>query len=312
MNRDPQYRLEAEGVRMRNWSVGNHRAVCPKCVGMRKKKKDLPLSVTVNRDGSIVFHCHHCEWSGWMGRGAERLRGKERQNFRPPKPEPPKPPRRPPRLKFEPPCDAARQLFADRRISTETVNAFRIGQVTRRWMPGFDGPTRVIVFPYFVAGKVVNHKYRAIERKAFIQDPGTRRTVFNIDATVGASEVVIVEGEMDVLAMHECGFPASVSLPDGASKKNNDRRLDAMVDSGMLDDPERRFVIAGDSDETGMAMRAHLLERIGPARCCVVDWPIDPHGDGAPIKDAGDCLKILGAEAVADCVALARTAKQHF
>ena len=295
--RDPQYRLEAEGVRMRDWSVGNHRTVCPACSTGRKKKRDPCLSVSINRDGSIVFFCHHCEWSGWMGRGAERLKGKERQTFRQPRPDPPKPPRRPPRLKFEPPCDAARRFFTDRRISFDTVNAFRIGQTTRSWMPGFDGPVRVLVFPYFVNGRVVNHKYRALERKAFIQDPGTRRTLFNIDRAAGATEVAIVEGEMDVLAMHEAGFPATVSLPDGASKKNNDRRIAALADSGLTD-RDVRFVIAGDTDEPGRAMRAHLLEALGADRCRSVEWPVDPHGDGGPFKDAGDCLKTLGAEAV--------------
>ena len=296
---------------MRDWSVGNHRTTCPACSTARKKKKDPCLSVSVKRDGSIVFFCHHCEWAGCMGQGSDRLRGKERRDFRPAKPEPPKPPRRPPRHKFERPSDLARQFFADRRISAETVNAFKIGQITRKWMPGFEGPVKVLAFPYFVGGKVVNHKYRALERKSFIQDPGTRRTVFNIDAAVGATEVVIVEGEMDVLAMHECGFPASVSLPDGASKKNNDRRLAALVDTGLLEMPERRFVIAGDSDEPGMAMRQHLTELIGPARCCAVDWPTDP-ATGERIKDAGECLQNLGREAVADCIKIALMAKQHF
>ena len=292
---------------MRNWSVGNHRTSCPVCSHTRKKKKDPCLSVTVNGDGSIVFLCHHCDWSGWMGRGSERLKGK-RRDFKPPKPEPPRPPRRPPRLRFERPCDAARRLFTDRGISIATVNAFRIGQVTR-WMPGCDGRVPVVVFPYFLDGKVVNHKYRAVERKSFIQDPGTRRPLFNIDATQGASEVVIVEGEMDVLAMHECGFPATVTLPDGAAKRANDRKMAALAESG-LPDRDIRFVIAGDMDEPGMAMRAILIKTLGPHRCRSVEWPIDPHGEGEPVKDAGDCLKIHGRDAVVQAVAQAQPCGQ--
>ena len=303
-------RLEREGVQMRDWRPGNHRAACPKCSPGRKKKKDPCLSVTVNGDDSIVFHCHHCDWSGWMGKGSDRLKGK-RRDFRPRKPEPPKPPRRPPRLNFEPPCDAARQFFRDRRISAETVNAFRIGQVTR-WMPGCE-PARVpaLVFPYFLDGRRVNHKYRAVHQKSFIQDAGTLRPLFNIDATRGAAEVVIVEGEMDVLAMHECGFPATVTLPDGAAKRANDSRMAALDDSGL---PGRdiKFVIAGDSDEPGVAMRKLLVAHLGAERCSVVEWPVDPYGDGAPIKDASDCLKIHGRDAVADCVKLARLAKDSF
>ena len=299
MRRSARERMQAEGVEMRSWSVGNHRAICPKCSTIRKKKKDPCLSVTVNADDSIVFHCHHCDWSGWMGRGSDRLKGK-RRDFKPRKPEPPPPPRRPPRLRFEKPCEAARRFFADRRISAETVNAFRIGQVTR-WMPGCDGRVPALVFPYFLDGRKVNHKYRAVHQKSFIQDPGTIRPLFNIDATRGAAEVVIVEGEMDVLAMHECGFPATVTLPDGAAKKGNDRRMAALDDSGL---PGRdiKFVIAGDSDEPGMAMRRVLAKHLGAERCRMVTWPTDPYGDGALIKDASDCLKIHGREAVARCV----------
>lgn len=304
MRRDAQSRLEDEGVRLRDWRPGNHRTTCPKCSHLRRKgKRDPCLSITINRDGSIVFYCHHCDWSGGMGQHADRLRGKQRSTFRPSRPEPPKPPKRPPRLRFERPCMEARQFFENRCISTETVNAFKIGQVTR-WMPGADGKVRALAFPYFVDGRVVNHKYRAIMHKAFIQDAGTRRTIYNIDATRGATEVVIVEGEMDVLAMHECGIKAAISLPDGASKKNNERRIEALTASGL---PARdvRFVIAGDSDEPGMAMRADLVTALGAERCRSVEWPVDLHGDGGPCKDAGDCLMQHGREAVANAVAVA-------
>ena len=302
MKHDPRARLEDEGVRMRDWSVGNHRAVCPVCSSSRRKnKKQECLSVTVNGDGSIVYNCFHCDWSGCMGKGVDRLRGRERKNFKPPPPEKPKPPREPPRLKFEPPCDAARQFFADRCISTETVNAFRIGQVTR-WMPGCDGYVPAIVFPYFVKGRRVNHKYRALERKSFIQDPGTRRTIYNIDRTVGVEEVVIVEGEMDVLAMHECGVLSAVTLPDGAAKKNNDGRMRALHESGLTERDDVRFVLAGDSDEPGLAMRKQLVKTLGAERCRIVTWPVDLHRAGEPVKDAGDCLKMHGRDAVVEAV----------
>ena len=280
---------------MRDWSLGNHRAVCPKCSTLRKKKKDPCLSVTVNRDGSIVFFCHHCEWAGCMGKGFERLRGKERRTFRAPRPEPPKPPKRPPRWKFERPPEAARRFFRDRGISTATVNAFRIGVVTR-WMPGCDRGEKIpaLVFPYFLNGRVVNHKYRAVERKSFIQDAGTLRPVYNLDATAGAAEVVIVEGEMDVLALHEAGFPATVTLPDGAARSTtgNERRMTALSESG-LPDRDIRFILAGDTDEPGRAMRDQLISTLGADRCRVVDWPG---------KDGGDCLRDFGISAVAERV----------
>lgn len=308
MRLDAQSRLEDEGVRMRNWSVGNHRTLCPKCSHLRRKgRKDPCLSVTVQRDGCIVFYCHHCEWSGAFGRNSDRLLGKKRTDWSPPKPPPPAKPKRPPIHRPERMCEAGQKLFADRGITRPTLVALRVFQITRSWMPGLEGPVPVIVFPYFVNGRVVNHKYRAIERKAFIQDPGTRRTLYNIDAANGADEVAIVEGEMDVLAMHEAGVRAAVSLPDGASKSANDRRIAALMDSGL---PARdvRFVIAGDTDDPGMALRRSLIDALGADRCRSVVWPVDPYGGGEQCKDAGDCLKHHGPAAVAEAVASAKSA----
>ena len=307
MRLDAREKMEQEGVRLRNWSPGSHRTTCPRCSPGRKKKKDECLSVKVDGDDTIAFYCHHCGWSGRKRPGTDlvqnsaRLRGKQR--YAKPAPEKPKPPRPARRWRMDALGADALSLFARRGIYQQTLTRFRIGQVTR-WMPGCEGRVPAIVFPYFLRGKLVNNKYRAVGHKAFIQDPGTLRTVFNIDAVAAAPEVVIVEGEMDVLAMHQSGVPNAVTLPDGAARNGNEKRMRALKESGLMD-RDVTFVIAGDTDEPGMDMRKTLVKALGRERCRAVEWPPDPHGEGGPVKDAGDCLRFYNPETVAMRVAAA-------
>ena len=78
-----------------------------------------------------------------------------------------------------------------------------------------------MVFPFLERGVVVNEKYRAPGKK-FWQRAGGRRTFWNSDALddpaleAGHQALVITEGELDALTAIECGFPLSVSVPDGA------------------------------------------------------------------------------------------------
>jgi len=44
---------------------------------------------------------------------------------------------------------------------------------------------------------------------------------YNINSIVGYDECVIVEGEMDVLALHEAGIQNVISVPNGATLNNN-------------------------------------------------------------------------------------------
>jgi twinkle protein len=79
----------------------------------------------------------------------------------------------------------------------------------------------VIVFPYFEHGAIVAEKYRAAGKK-FWQKVGGRKTFYNADILddpsleSGAAALTLTEGELDCVAALSCGFPFSVSVPDGA------------------------------------------------------------------------------------------------
>ena len=84
----------------------------------------------------------------------------------------------------------------------------------------------IIVFPSFRDGKVVNEKYRGAHKK-FWQKTGGTKTLVNADVLSdpalqrGDVNLVIVEGEPDLLTALQCGFHHTVSVPDGAPPETN-------------------------------------------------------------------------------------------
>ncbi|ONG56983.1 hypothetical protein BKE38_05155 [Pseudoroseomonas deserti] len=168
------------------------------------------------------------------------------------------------------------------------------------------GPAPTIVFPYQWQGEVVNRKFRS-DRKQFQQDRDALRTLFNADAIKTADEVILVEGEMDVLACWEAGFRQVVSLPDGAPsklldegdlKRLDDQRYDALETCAEKLAAVQRILIGTDMDMPGGYLAEEFARRLGRVRCWRVTWP-----DGC--KDANDTLLKHGPEGVQAAVAAA-------
>ena len=113
--------------------------------------------------------------------------------------------------------DNARQWaewLAQRGISLEVAerNGVAAQQV---FSPAAGAQTNALVFPYMRDGELVNIKYRGSD-KSFWQIKGAEKIMFGLDDIVGAREIVIVEGEMDKLALEQAGIKNVVSVPDGA------------------------------------------------------------------------------------------------
>lgn len=135
-----------------------------------------------------------------------------------------------------------------------------------------------VVFNYFEGETVVNKKYRT-GKKRFYQTAGTKNVFYNLQAAVGKKEVYIVEGEMDVLTMHDAGYKNVISAPNGTSD-TDDVWLNA---KDVLKDIES-FIIAVDSDEAGLILREKVAQRLGRWRCKFIEWE--------SAKDANDCYKL--------------------
>lgn len=285
--------------------------LCPACSGGRSRAKSLSVTVDADGDG-VVWQCHRANCPGCRGNGRidSTSPGLRRSRDDPPQRQERKPPVVP---RPHPPeqQDRGADLYAwfrARGIGEETVDAFGIYQIAERWPGQVDEWTtkRTFVFPYLLRGAVVARKFRSID-KDFRQDKDSLRSLYNVDAVESPDELVIVEGELDVLAMWEAGFRQVVSLPDGAPSKiypeddprrQDDKRFAALATCGETLEPVKKIIIATDADVPGEYLAEELARRLGPERCFRVRWP-----DGC--KDANAVLQKHGVLELQHCVAVA-------
>jgi twinkle protein len=152
-------------------------------------------------------------------------------------------------------------------------------------MPQTQKSENVIKFNYFIGGELINVKYRD-GRKNFKLYKGAEKVFYNIDSIVGHDYCVIVEGEMDVLALHEAGISNAISVPNGATlKTNNLDYLDSCIDyfEGM-----DNIIIATDTDDAGLALQTELVRRLGSEVCMIATFE--------DCKDANEYLLKHGKE----------------
>jgi twinkle protein len=162
-------------------------------------------------------------------------------------------------------------------------------------MPQTGKTENVIKFNYFIGDQLVNIKYRD-GRKHFKLFKGAEKVFYNIDSTIGFKDCVIVEGEMDVLALHEAGVTNAVSVPNGATlNTNNLDYLDSCID--YFEDKDK-IIIAVDSDEAGQALQAELVRRLGSEVCYLVSFE--------DCKDANEYLTKYGKEKLSERISKAK------
>lgn len=292
------------GIRLKSLRAGHHeRLICPRCNGGKTKEKCL--SVTVDTDGcGVVMVCHRgtCGWREGV-RTPDGFADRRRAPARPVEPPTP-PPEHSVAAQTRP--EAMYGFFAKRGIGAETVDAFGC-YVTTRWFPGDAGEQPAIVWPYQVDGRVVNRKYRSAG-KIFMQEKNPLPSLFNVDAIAEPDVICWVEGESDVMAMHEAGYPQTVSLANGAPaelkpeddpSREDDRRFAALTTHADLLAKVGKIIIAGDMDGPGDVLREELARRLGRHRCWLVTWPYG-------CKDACDVLRIHGAAGIQAAVEAAR------
>jgi twinkle protein len=219
------------------------------------------------------------------------------------------------------------EFFEARGISPETATRFEIftgaivGKKGDRHVVA-DPAGNVVVYPFFEHGQVVNEKYRT-ERdgeKFFWHRKGGKRTFWNVDALddqqleAGTQSLVITEGFEDAMVAIDCGWPLTVSVPDGAPPVPKDGRmmpLDPVTEAtGKYEflwlnrdrlRRVKRFILAVDNDGPGQRLAAEMVRRLGAARCMFVSYP-------EPCKDLNDVLRKFGRDAVNDVL---RNAKPY-
>ena len=177
--------------------------------------------------------------------------------------------------------DQHREWIEARGISVDLAAKFGLHTVQRH------GKAWLAV-PYVERGRVVNHKYRLISEKRHEMDKGGRLCLWNHDCLLEDSKkpVVICEGEWDAIVAIGLGYRA-VSVPNGAS--GGEGELSYLWDARDLLNRVDSFILATDSDEPGLKLRANLVAHLGADRCSFAEY-------GADAKDLNDVLKAYGPD----------------
>jgi len=192
------------------------RIVCPKCGGGSSGEKSF--SISIDSDGKAAkWNCFRatCGYSGSChvdrktmnnaSGGLVSLSSRKKKKDEPPIR---------PRVELEPLTKEMVEFFNSRGISSETLERNGIASHVT-YDPKEKSNARIIAFPYFTHDLLVNIKYRTLDKR-FWQIKGAEKVLYGLNDILGANEIIIVEGEMDKLAMEEAGFKNVVSVPDGA------------------------------------------------------------------------------------------------
>jgi twinkle protein len=250
---------------------------CPKCSHTRKNKRDRSLSVDVKTG---LFNCHNagCEYRGC----AVQIVKEKREYVKPP-------------ARLEKLNTKSIQWFESRGISNNTLLRLGITE-SKEWMPQFEKEVTCICFNYYRGETLVNIKFRG-PQKSFKLAKDAELIFFNLNSIKEAEEIVIVEGEIDCLTLHECGIYNVVSVPNGASMGN--QKLEYLDNCWEYFESAKRIVLAVDGDAAGNALKEELARRLGKERCYTVNYP-----EGC--KDVNEVLINHGKDAVKDIIALKR------
>ncbi|GMH31042.1 hypothetical protein Nepgr_032885 [Nepenthes gracilis] len=287
-------KIEAYGINCESSSPGFYtHLICPKCKGGRLMERSLSFHMN-QTPNFAMWRCFRAE-CGWTGQASVdgRLKSQgvdhvsEHQSLRGVKDG---------SLGLEALGDQLLAYFAERMISRECLQ--------RNFVMQLSGDKNVIAFTYRQNGVLVGCKYRCINKK-FWQEKGTEKTLYGLDDIKGASEIIIVEGEIDKLSMEEAGFCNCVSVPGGAPRKVSAKELPPWEKDIAYQyiwnckeylDKASRIILATDGDAPGQALAEELARRLGKERCWRVCWP---HGEySSCFKDANEVLMNLGADAL--------------
>ena len=259
---------------------GKKQGICPLCSHDRKPKNQKAKCASYDWERGLGT-CHNCNTSFQL-HTYQRKGASEKVYVRPAE------------VVHKPPASKVVEWFKTRGISQQTLTDLKIGEGPE-YMPQTGKTENVIKFNYFMGDQLINVKYRD-GRKNFKLYKGAEKVFYNINSIIGYEYCVIVEGEMDVLALHEAGITNAISVPNGATlNSNNLDYLDACID--YFEDKEK-IILAVDTDEAGQALQAELVRRLGSETCYLASFE--------DCKDANEYLQKYGKEKLSERISGSR------
>jgi twinkle protein len=259
---------------------GKKQGVCPVCSHTRKPENKKKKCASYDWERGLGT-CHNCNTTFQLH--TYKRKGETERVYERPKDK-----------VVKPPDSKVVEWFKSRGISQKTLTDLRVGEGSE-YMPQTGKAENTIKFNYFMGGDLINIKYRD-GRKNFKLYKGAEKVFYNIDSIIGYEYCVIVEGEMDVLALHEAGITNAISVPNGATlNTNNLEYLDNCID--YFEDKDK-IVLAVDTDEAGLALQAELVRRLGSEVCYLASFD--------DCKDANEYLQKYGKEKLSERISGAR------
>jgi len=249
--------------------------ICPLCSPDRKPKNEKAKCASYDWDRGIGT-CHNCSKTFQL-HTYQRKGATDKVYVKPPQKEV---------VEEMQISEQVIKWFDSRGISKETIYELGISE-GKEFMPQTGKAENAIHFNYYIGDQLINVKYRD-GHKNFKLFKGAEKVFYNINSIVGFEYCVIVEGEMDVLALHEAGITNAISVPNGATlHTNNLEYLDNCID--YFED-KTKIIIAVDSDAAGQALQTELVRRLGSETCYIATFD--------DCKDANEYLIKYGKEAL--------------
>ena len=277
MNREEINGFVVDKFNQHGLKEGATQGTCPLCSHTRKPKNQKAQCASYDWERGLGT-CHNCNTTFQL-HTYQRKGNSERVYIRPETP-----------ANFNEVSTNVETWFGTRGISKQTLSDLQVTEGPE-FMPQTGKKENTIQFNYLMGGQLINVKYRD-GRKNFKLYKGAEKVFYNIDSIVGYDTCVIVEGEMDVLALHEAGIPNAISVPNGATLNNNN--LDYLDNCIDYFDDKTRIILAVDADEPGQMLQRELVRRLGAEVCYLIDF----NGN----KDANDFLLEHGADALKNAV----------
>jgi len=276
---------EINSIRQAIGRSGQYRLQCPACSGDRKKHRDRSLSVNLALDGFLKIQCWHCERS--VGIPDKKHRKPSKSIVMVEK-----------KVKKMPLSNQSIQFLKSRCIGKAASEYLNLSS-SPTYFPQIQSTLDSILFPYHnKKDKIYGHKIRSSTDKYHICD-SKLNTFFNIGNVdlEDCNQIIITEGELDVLSLVEAKIPNPISVPNGAafSDRDDGSVFEYLWNAKELIDKVKRVIIFSDTDEKGSSLAEELARRIGRFKCWRTLLPDD-------CKDANDVLMKYGKEKLKEIV----------
>jgi DNA primase len=153
----------------------------------------------------------------------------------------------------------AAEYLDGRGITEDTAVSARLGVVDEQVHGDPEAAFQRLSIPYITRSGVVDLRFRCIRDHEcgevscakYLGRPGATLRLYGVDDLVSAGDTIVVtEGELDRLILHQLGYPA-VGLPGAESWKRHWHRL--------FEDFQR-VVVFGDGDAAGVRFTKRFLD----------------------------------------------------